>query len=107
LRSTSLTAWVYPINVSGSECPKRTLIIKALNRIAPQKKEEKSLATRVKEARAAGCLPSRVTNYMQTPLALRNLATYEDRRLDLAETLIARVAADQLSVWNRGRGSSS
>jgi hypothetical protein len=78
----------------------RTIIIKVLNRVARQKTGgEPSLAKRVAEARDAGSLPTKITNYMQTLLALRNSATYEDRRLDLSESLIARVAADQLSMW--------
>ncbi len=78
----------------------RSMIIKLLNQIIPQKSGELiDLRRRVEDAKKAGTLPPKIAGHVQTLLTLRNLATYEDRLLDLAESLIARIAADEIIAW--------
>ena len=82
----------------------RSIIIRLLNKIAPQDNPEQiDLRDRIINAQKAGVLPERVASFMQMILTLRNLATYGDRLLDLAESLIARIAADEIVAWqNQG-----
>lgn len=78
----------------------RSMIIRLLNKIAPQESPEQiDLRHRIADAQKAGALPGRVAGFMQMILTLRNLATYDDRLLDLAESLIARIAADEIVAW--------
>lgn len=74
-------------------------IIRILKRLEGSVASTEGLGRRISSAREKGLLPSRVANHMQTLMALRNTATYEDRRLDPAESLIARLAADEIGCW--------
>jgi hypothetical protein len=78
----------------------RSIIIRLLNKIVPQKSgEQLDLRHQIEEGKKAGTLPAKVASYMQMLLTFRNSATYEDRLLDLAESLIARIAADEVIGW--------
>ena len=80
----------------------RSVIIRLLNKTTTYTNgESTSLGRKVDDAKKAGVFPSNVAGHMQTLLALRNSATYEDRRLDVAESLIARVAADEILMWEK------
>jgi hypothetical protein len=59
----------------------------------------RSLSDQVSQARTSGQIPGGIAVHMHTLLGLRNVATYDDRSLDFAETLIARVAADEVRRW--------
>jgi hypothetical protein len=76
----------------------RTKIIRILNRFEKGQSSE-ALSYRVTVLRKEKRLPDKIANYMQALLALRNSATYDDRRLDPAETVIARVAANEIAMW--------
>jgi hypothetical protein len=78
----------------------RSIIIRLLNKIVPQESgEQLGLRHQIDEGKKAGTLPAKVASYMQMLLTFRNSATYEDRLLDLAESLIARIAADEIVSW--------
>ena len=77
----------------------RGKIIRILNRLEGSAGSSDSLSRRISGLREQKLLPAKVANHMQSVLALRNIATYEDRRLDPAETVIARVAADEIRLW--------